>query len=104
MPSASSSAFAASSTSCLRLAMAMRAPWCPKLRQISLPMPVPPPVTNTTWPANRSGANGDVGASLMRRILADGACARYWLQLAGDHVELVDLGRLREQLVGPAHE
>ena len=74
MPSASSSAFAASSASCLRLAMAMRAPWWPKLRQISLPMPVAPPVTNTTWPAKRSGANGDAGASsVMRRILAEEA-------------------------------
>ena len=34
-------------------------------------MPVAPPVTNTTWPANRSEANGDAGASLMGRILAE---------------------------------
>jgi hypothetical protein len=42
--------------SCFRLAITIRAPWAPKMRQISLPIPVAPPVTKATRPSKRPGA------------------------------------------------
>src|SRR5438045_4216290 len=60
-PSAPNSAAAASSTSLRREAIAMRAPCRPNTRAISLPMPVPPPVTKATCPASTSETNTSLG-------------------------------------------
>ena len=47
----------------------------PEERQISLPMPVAPPVTKTTCPAKRSERNGEIGCSDHGRELAPAPAA-----------------------------
>src|SRR5688572_10354271 len=91
MPSPPNSSAAASSTSLRRDAMAMRAPWRPNTRAISLPMPVPPPVTKATCPVNRPGWNTSAGSlsGVMRPTLRGGRVSCF-LRSKGDTMGRLD--------------